>query len=77
MEDRNLPEDDEMYSWKDPQGLPITKWVMDDYEYQSIMDGQATWAELWSIRCGGRFKYIGQFWEWLEENFHPPIRKQH
>lgn len=75
MEDRNLPEDNDKYDWKDPEALSVTKWVMDDYEYQSLMEGQLTWNQLWSIRCSGRFKYIGQFWEWMEANFHPPIRK--
>lgn len=37
VHDRNLPEDDYMYTWEDeidPDHMP-KKWIVEDYEYQS------------------------------------------
>lgn len=37
MQDRNLPEDQDLYSWKDLEDTTMPKsWLMDDYEYQTI-----------------------------------------
>jgi hypothetical protein len=71
-DERNLPEDDQVYAWKDPidpDDMP-DKWTVDDYEYQQTSE---TWDTLWERRRS--FVYFGQFWEWLKQYYHPPIRK--
>jgi hypothetical protein len=53
-----------------------------DWEFAQIVPVEETWDSLWEKRCElvdgiPKFKYVGQFWEWLKENYHPPKKKYH